>query len=289
MKIAVTGGSGNIGRAVIEMALAQGHRVVSIDRAPPSQDAAIRQRNKNSSARDEPQPNVTFIEADITNYAAFENALRGCDALVHLAAIASPKGYPDYEVHNNNIVGSYNALSAAARLGIDRVCQASSINAIGAAYSRVPRYDYFPVDEEHPTYNEDPYSLSKWICEQQADSFARRYENMSIASLRFHWVVSDRAFAVEHKEDSGESPPKHLWGYTRYDAVARACLLSLTANFKGHEVFFIVAPDTLMDVPSLELAREFYPDVPIRGDLSGNQSFFNSTKAERLLDWKHGA
>ena len=58
--------------------------------------------------------------------------LQGCDALVHLAAYPSPGGHPDYEVHNNNVVGSYNALSAAARLCIKRVCQASSINATGA-------------------------------------------------------------------------------------------------------------------------------------------------------------
>src|SRR6202011_523388 len=103
--------------------------------------------------------------------------------------------HADYVVHNNNVAGSYNVLSAAARLGITRVCQASSINATGGAFSRRPRYDYFPLDEVHPTYNEDPYSLSKWICEQQGDSFARRYEHMSIASLRFHWVIEDRAAA----------------------------------------------------------------------------------------------
>src|SRR5690242_11715337 len=144
MKIAITGGSGLIGRAVIELALEQGHGVVSIDRAQPVEGAV--------------QSHVTFVQADLTHYSDFEQALRGCDALMHLAAIPSPRGYPDYEVHNNNVVGSYNALSAAARLGIARVCQASSINAIGGVYSRAPRYDYFPVDEQHPTYAEDPYS-----------------------------------------------------------------------------------------------------------------------------------
>ena len=76
-------------------------------------------------------------------------------------------------VHNNNVVSSYNALRAAATAGVRRVCQASSVNAIGGRFSRwPPRYDYFPVDEQHPTYAEDPYSLSKWICEQQADAIA---------------------------------------------------------------------------------------------------------------------
>jgi len=60
-------------------------------------------------------------------------------------------------VHHNNVVSSYNVLSAAAQLGINRVAQASSVNATGAVYSRWPQYDYFPVDEHHPTYNEDAY------------------------------------------------------------------------------------------------------------------------------------
>ncbi len=197
---------------------------------------------------------------------------------MHLAAFPSPGGRPDYEVHNNNVVGSYNALSAAARLGIKRVCQASSINATGAVYSRQPHYDYFPLDEMHPTYNEDPYSLSKWICEIQADSFARRYEDMVIASLRFHWVIPDRATAAQYSTNMAEGTIKHLWAYTNSLAAAHACLLSLTADFRGHEVFYIVAPDTVFDTPSLELAKQHYPDVEVRGDLSGNRSFFDSSK-----------
>jgi UDP-glucose 4-epimerase len=273
MRIAITGGSGRVGRAVIGLALSQGHSVVSVDRTPPAQDTA--------------QPNITFIQADITDYRDFEQALRGCQALVHLAAIPSPGGHPDYEVHNNNVVGSYNALSAAARLGIARVCQASSINATGAAFSRWPHYDYFPLDELHPTYNEDPYSLSKWICEQQADSFARRYEAMTIASLRFHAVVPTRATIVQYAQRLGDMVAKQLWGYTSLDATARACLRTLTADFRGHEAFYIVAPDTMSETPSLELKQQFFPNVPVRGDLSANRGFFNCAKAERLLGWKH--
>jgi nucleoside-diphosphate-sugar epimerase len=273
MRIAITGSSGRVGSAVVEMALAQGHNLVCIDRVPP---AALAE-----------QPNVSFVQADMTDYAAFEGALRGCEALVHMAAIPSPGRQPDHVVHNNNVVGSYNALRAAAELSIKRICQASSINAVGAAYSRVPRYDYFPLDERHPTYNEDPYSLSKWICEMQAESIARRFEDVTIASMRFHGVVPGRPTMAQWSSRAGAMMSKHLWGYTRFDAAARACLLSLRADYKGAEAFFIVAPDTGVDVPSLELARRFFPDVPVRGDLSGQRGFFDCSKAERLLGWVH--
>lgn len=274
MRIAVTGGSGRVGKGVIALALALGHSIVSIDRVAPLGEAT--------------EQGVVSIQAEVTDYDAFEHSLQGCDALVHLAAFPSPRGQPDYVVHNNNVVGSYNALSAAARLGITRVCQASSINAIGGAYSRSPHYDYFPVDEQHPTYNEDPYSLSKWICEQQADSFARLYETMAIASLRFHGVLPDRATATRYASYR-EMSTKHLWGYTLMDAAARACLLALTADFTGHEVFYIVAPETMMETPSLELSQEFFPNVSVRGNLSGNRSFFDTSKAERMLGWNHDA
>jgi nucleoside-diphosphate-sugar epimerase len=273
MKIAVTGSSGRIGRAIVELALAQGHTVVGLDRLRPEPSAA--------------HPNFSFVQLEMSEYHGLETALRGCDGLIHMAAIPAPGSHPDSWVHNGNVVGSYNALRAAAEVQIKRVCQASSINAIGGAYSRWPRYEYFPVDEAHPTYNEDPYSLSKWICEMQADSFARRYEGMTIASLRFHGATAEPYFGGAPHKETGPIGLKALWGWVSYDACARASLLSLTADFSGHEVFYIVAPDTVMEAPSLELAAQHFPDVPVRGDLSGRTGFFNCAKAERLLGWKH--
>ncbi len=275
MKIAVTGGSGRVGGAVVDMALKRGDSVVSIDRVdrPVAQEA---------------HPNLAYVQADITDYDAMVNAFKGCDAVVHMAAIPAPGHLPDQVVHNNNVVGSYNVLHAAMEVGIQRVCQASSVNAMGLAYSRWPRFDYFPLDEEHPTYNEDPYSLSKWICEEQGNSFARRYENMVISSMRFHWVVSERPVAAKSVGYSqSDAGTKNLWGYTRYDSAARACLLSLSVDFKGHEVFYIVGPETVLDTPSLELKEKYFPNVEVRGDLSGNKSFFNCSKAEKILGWKH--
>jgi UDP-glucose 4-epimerase len=190
-------------------------------------------------------------------------------------------------VYNDNTAGSYNALSAAATLGINRVCLASSINAIGGAFSRQPRYDYFSLDEQHPTYAEDPYSLSKWVGEQQADSFARRYEHMQIASLRFHALVNGYERAAAFTGALGEMATRQLWAYTTLGEASRACLLALTADFAGHEGFYIVAPRTAAAETSLELAQQHYPNVPVRGDLSDHNSFFDCTKAERVLGWQH--
>lgn len=273
MKVAVTGGSGGIGRAIIDLGLAQGHDFVSVDRVDPPE----------GEARD----GVRFVKADMADYDALVAAFAGCDAVIHMAAIPHPMKDPNHVVHNNNVVGSYNALRAAVEHGIMRICQASSVNAIGQAYSRTPRYDYFPIDEEHPNYAEDPYSLSKWICEQQGDAFARRYEGISIASMRFHWVLPDRAVAVKHYEELGWSVDKHLWAYTERHWAADACLKAVQTDLGGHEVFYIVAPDTAYHRPSRDLAAEFFPGVEIRGAFAGRASFMTSAKAERLLGWVH--
>jgi len=275
MKIAVTGGSGELGRNLIPYLLEQGHSVVSIDRfLPPAAQRA-------------PEGMPAYVVADTRNFGEVVAAIRGCEALIHLAAHINPWKHPDPVVYTDNTAGSYNALSAAATLGLKRICLASSINAIGGAFSRSPRYDYFPLDEQHPTYAEDPYSLSKWVLEQQADAFARRYEWMSIASLRFHWLLDSRERAVQETSAFGATAIRHLWAYTLLTEANRACLLSVTADFAGHEAFYIVAPRTAASEPSLDLARQHYPNTPIRGDLSGHNGFFNCAKAERLLKWKH--
>jgi UDP-glucose 4-epimerase len=271
MKIAVTGGNGDMGRSLTPYLLEQGHTIVSIDRALPATH----------------MPGVEFLIADTRDFGQFIASIRDCEALIHLAAIRSPSNHPDPVVYADNTLSSYNALSAASALGIKRVSLASSINAIGGAFSRSPKYDYFPLDEQHPTYAEEPYGLSKWVLEQQADAFARRYEWMTIASLRFHWLLETRDQAVKNAERLKELSIRHLWAYTLLGEASRAILLSISADFTGHEVFYIVAPHTASARPSLELARQHYPQVDIRGNFSNHTGFFDCAKATRLLGWKH--
>src|SRR5262245_39013976 len=275
MQIAVTGANGEMGRALVPYLLAQGHAVVSLDRSMPSVSFV-------TSAH-----TARAVIADLTDFGQVVGSLRDCDAVIHLAAHRSPVNAPDYVVYNENTASSYNVLSAASALGIKRVCLASSINAIGGVFSRSPRYDYFPVDEQHPTYAEDPYALSKWVLEQQADAFARRYEWLTIASLRFHWLSENRAHAVEKSQGFEGGTIRHLWGYVLFSEACRACLLAVTAPFSGHQAMYIVAPRTVADAPSRELARLYYPDTPIRGELAGQAGFFNCARAERVLGWRH--
>ena len=275
MKIAITGGNGELGRSLTPFLMEQGHQVVSIDRFLPS------------ISLPQPAPSPDYLSVDVTNFGELVASISGCDAVIHLAAYRSPLNHPDPLVYTNNTAASYNILYAAATLGIKRVCLASSINAIGGAFSRAPRYDYFPLDEKHPTYAEEPYGLSKWVLEQQADMFARRYEWMRIASLRFHWIVESRAEILKLSPIFNQYAFRHLWGYTLTSEANRACMLSLTTDINGHERFYIVAPLTAETKPSKELAQTHYPEVPLHKELEGTSSFFDCSKAGRILGWYH--
>jgi hypothetical protein len=112
-----------------------------------------------------------------------------------------------------------------------------------------------------------------------------------VASLRFHWVVPDRQTAVAREQatddEAQRSLARGLWAYTLLDAAARACVLSILADFTGHQVLYIVAPETMMHTPSADLKARYFADVPVRGTLEGRQAFYSSARAERLLGWRH--
>jgi UDP-glucose 4-epimerase len=271
MKIAITGAGGKLGALVVAQAMRDEHEIVAIDRAATSLPSR--------------RPTVRPYAFDLSDYGSLVSALRGCDALIHLAAYLNPWLAPEPTVHNANVVSSYNALSAAEANGIRRVCLASSVNAIGGFYSSVPQYDYFPVDEEHPCYAEDAYSLSKWFAEQQAHAFVRRVPEMSVIALRLHAIIDEEQIKARTQHGAGDAHrgSKDLWGYTPDRMAAQAALNAVTRDIGGMETVYVVADDTLSTMDSARLAATFYPDVPLRQPMPQRRSFFNTSKYHKLL------
>lgn len=271
MIVAVTGGSGSVGRPTVDELLKGGYDVRCLDRVTPE------------------ERRCPFYQVDLTDFGQVVGALNGCHAVIHLGAIRSPVGWPPHVVYANNAVSQYNVLEAASTLGIRKVCAASSVNAVGLAYSREPHFDYFPIDENHATRAEDCYSLSKWCGEQLADGFARRHTEMTLVSFRYSAVRSPTSYASwrDSAPDARADNADGLWGYCDNRDIARAHRLAIEAQWTGHEVFFLTAADTVCNTPSRDLAKCYHPDVPIRGDLTGCRSFFDCAKAAKLLGWEH--
>ena len=197
-RVLLTGAAGHIGRATAARLIVAGWDVRAIDLAPDAEIAGAEYRR-----------------CDILNYADVLAAMQGCDAVIHMAAIRNPGLAPGHDVFRVNAAGTFNVFEAAAAVGIRRVVQASSINALGCYYNLgdfAPQY--FPIDEAHPSLTTDPYSLSKVVGESIGAYYWRR-DGLSSIALRF----------------PGVPPPDYLQteGYRQRRAVAHRALDELVS------------------------------------------------------------
>jgi len=282
MKVLVTGGAGLAGTAIAEELVKHGYTVLRADHVPPVDDPLT---------RGEPGPS-SFKFVDTTDAAQVISAMQGCDAVIHMAAIPNPRMASEFEVFRVNMLSNWAVLEAAEIHGIQKVVMASSVNAIGAVFSKgiTPR-PYFPIDEEHPTFAEDSYSQSKWLGEEMAEAFVRRRPGeVQIASMRFHGLLTkERQAALQTRAATGttdENAPKHFWGWTDLEEAAVACRLAIEKDWDGHEAFFINSADTSSSTPTIDLVRDAYPDAEIKGNLEGFATAISIDKARRILGWE---
>jgi nucleoside-diphosphate-sugar epimerase len=116
--------------------------------------------------------------------------------------------------------------------------------------------------------------------------FAAR-SGIPFVGLRFSnvWDAADHA-ALDSYQDDPRLRSWNAWGWVDTRDVAQACRLALTAGASGADVFVIAAADTVMARPSRDVLAEVFPDVPIRGDLSGRQTLLSIEKARRVLGYE---
>ena len=273
-RVAVTGSSGHLGRAVIDDLATHGYQVVGIDR-------------------------VVAPEASHPTYAWDGQAveplvplLDGCAALIHLAAIPAPLGHPPEVVFGNNTQATYAALEAAGTVGISSCAIASSGSAYGTAWSPLPtRLRYVPVDEDHPMINYEPYGLSKQVDELTATVMVRRFA-MSVAALRFHWIATreqqlDFVAKLTGPRDFDDEL-RNLWGYVDLRDAASACRLAIEASAQqpyGFVAMNIVAADALSTTPIADLLAEHAPEIEIRSELRSTQGAFAIERARAVIGW----
>ena len=275
-KIAVTGGSGKAGRAVVRHLLEHGHQVLNVDRVPSAESSG-------------PDSRAPFIYADLTDYGQTLEAigraekLPGIEAVVHLAAIPSPVHATPDLTFRTNITSTHTVFAAAAHLGLERVVWASSETTLGLPFDTPP--DYAPVDEEHELRPESSYALSKVLGEEMARHF-HRWSGIPIVGLRFSNVM-DRG-DYERFPDYWEDPGLrkwNLWGYVDESHVAQSVRLALEADVAGADSFIIAAADTVMQRPSRELMAEVFPGVPVRDGVEGTDTLLSIDKARRVLGY----
>ena len=274
MLVAVTGGSGKLGRVVVADLRSHGFDVLDLDIQPP---------------RD---PVVPFTRIDFKDFGQTFEALTaiddrhdGIDAVVHLAAIPGAGMSANAATFANNIISTYNVFSAARHAGIKNIVWASSETVLGIPFDTPP--PYLPVDEEYPPRPETAYSLAKDLEEEMARQLCRWDPTLKMMGLRFSNVMEPTDYAAFPGFDADPGLRRwNLWSYIDARDGAQAVRRALEHEATGTEVFIIANADTVMSRPTADLVATVFPDVPVRKDLGRNESLLSIEKARRVLGYE---
>jgi dihydroflavonol-4-reductase len=163
MKLFITGATGFVGSHVARMAAEQG--------------AELRLLTRQTSITANLPKGAELVQGDLREPAKFAAALRGCDALIHVAAdyrlwVPDPAG-----MYKANVEGTRELLRLTREAGVRRVVYTSSVATMGF------RKDASVVDEETPVsevHMIGHYKRSKWMAEQEAIAAARAGQEVVI-------------------------------------------------------------------------------------------------------------
>ena len=176
MQLLVTGGGGFIGSHLVERLVCDGHRVRVVD-------------NFTTGDRRNLQPvldDIELVEGDLQSYERAHAAVRGCEVVLHQAAMPSvPRSIQDPLTSNaSNVIGTLNVLLAARDSGVRRVLYASSSSVYGATPG-------LPKDESLPALPISPYAVAKLASEGYCRSFTEVY-GLETVALRYFNVFGPR-------------------------------------------------------------------------------------------------
>ncbi len=293
MKILVTGSEGFIGSHLTETLLKKGYKV----------RAFVLYNSFNSwgwleDLPEEIKKNLEVFMGDIRDPNGVREALKGCDTVLHLAAlIAIPFSYhsPDSYV-DTNIKGTLNVVQAAKEFGA-KVVHTSTSEVYGSA-------NYIPIDETHPLKGQSPYSASKIGADQIAMSFFNSFDTkVSIIRPFNTYGPRQSARAViptiitqilngENKIKLGSIHPTRDFTYVE-DTVSGFLAALNTDEGIGEVInlgsgFEISIEDTVKTIAKLcEVEIEIISDdARLRPEKSEvDRLFADNTKAKKVLNW----
>ncbi len=167
MRLFVTGASGFIGSAVIDAALERGHDVTGLVRRPPTSDVGW-------------QPCI----GNIVDGSSYRDALAGCDAVIHLAAV---KGGDFQTQFKGTVVGTESLLAAMTATEVSRLVHVSTFSV----------YDYTALgvgdllDESAPIedapLSRDEYAQTKLLSEELVWRFAEQGGQVTVVRPGAVW------------------------------------------------------------------------------------------------------
>ena len=283
-RILFTGGSGKAGRHVLPWLARQGYELLNFD----------------LKASEHPQISTLFgditdegqIFNAMTSHFGFDGFKRGqppapVDAVVHFAAVPRVLLNPDNETFRVNVMGTYNIIEAAMKLGIRKVIIASSETTYGVCFAEGDKdYHAFPLEEDYDSDPMDSYGLSKVINEKTARAFAERFK-ADIYALRIGNVIEPH----EYDRFPGfladpMSRKRNAWSYIDARDLGQIVHRCLQKSGLGFQVFNAVNDTITADRPTAEFLKQWCPRTPHRRPLVGQEAPISNRKIREVLGFK---
>lgn len=171
IKVLVTGAAGFIGSNLCEYLIGKNYHVVALDNLVTGHIT-----NLNAIID---HPNFSFLEGDIRNLNTCKKAVKGCDYVLHQAALGSvPRSIKDPITSNEvNVGGFLNMLVACNEAGVKKMVYAASSSTYGDSKS-------LPKLEDQIGKPLSPYAITKYVNELYADVFFKTY-GLNTIGLRY--------------------------------------------------------------------------------------------------------
>ena len=285
MRVLVTGGAGFIGSHVTRVLLAQDHQVTVLD-------------NLARGRRELVPEAATFVHADLADEAATDEALRGQDAVIHLASLLEVAVSVERPVlfAENNIVNSVRLLEAMRRTGVHKIVFSSSATVYGTP-KRLPLREDDPLGMQANPYGATKVAVESFLGVYHQlhgfDCVALRYFNPygpnELCDPETHAVPNIVCAALE------ERPIPRHWGgeqvrdYIYVEDLARAHIDLLEMN--GLQVFNVgtdvgtTVNDVIETVFQILGRRVPIDDLGERpGDIAA--SYASSKKLRERTEWR---
>jgi UDP-glucose 4-epimerase len=243
---------------------------------------------------------VRLVRGDIRDQAAVAEAMKGIDAVIHMAAlrITACAAHPR-EALEVMCDGSFNVIEAAQAAGVQRVVAASSASIYGLA-------DRFPTSEDHHPYNDQTwYGASKTMLEGLLRSYhamhglpyvAMRYFNVYGPRMDLHGKYTEVLIRWMDRIDEGKAPlifgdGLQTMDFVYIDDVARANVLALASDV-SNEAFNVASgtetslrglAEALLKTMGSGQAPEFGPERSVN---PVSRRLADVSKAERMLGFR---
>jgi UDP-glucose 4-epimerase len=280
-RVLFTGGAGKAGRHVLPWLHDQGYQLLNFDLTPFD------------------HPEIPTLIGDVTDGAQVFNAMTThfgtkelsagqapgpVDAVVHFAAIPRILIKTDNETFRVNVMGTYNIIEAAMKLGIGKVVIASSETTYGVCFAEGDKdFHSFPLEENYDIDPMDSYGLSKVVNERTARAFAARF-NRDIYALRIGNVIEPHEY--DRFPAFVADPPsrkRNAWSYIDARDLGQIVHLCLQKDGLGFQVFNAVNDTITADQPTAEFLARWCPGVPVTRPLIGNEAPLSNRKAREVL------